>query len=205
MFSVIDVETTGLSPKYNDRIIEVGIVKIDEEGVISGGFETLINPDREPGPVHIHGISNSMVSRAPRFSEIAPDIIDFISGTYVTAHNSGFDFSFLNSEFAMAGLDFRLSGLCTLKIAREILPQLPSRSLEYLSRHFKITNKLAHSAYSDALAAAELLIIFLREYNYEIKYNREVLTENCIADFPGFCLSGKKLKRSDLTYSYKEG
>ncbi|MCP5514009.1 MAG: 3'-5' exonuclease [Spirochaetales bacterium] len=198
-FSIIDVETTGFSPLKNDRIVEIGIIKIDEDGKFLGSFETLVNPQREVGPTHVHGISESMVKGAPCFPEIACDILEFIDGTYMAAHNSEFDMGFLRNEFSPFGVDISaFPGFCTLKIAREILPSLPSRSLEYLTRHFDIKNPLMHSAYSDAVAASELLLIFLKKYNYQLKYDRMKTVENVMKDNLFFTPSGKKLTRADL-------
>lgn len=198
-FSIIDVETTGFSPLKNDKIIEIGIIKIDEDGKFLGSFETLVNPEREVGPTHVHGISDSMVIGAPRFSEIACDILEFIDGTYLAAHNAEFDMSFLSNEFSPFGVNISsFSGFCTLKIAREILPSLPSKSLENLARHFSIKNSLMHSAYSDAVTASELLLIFLKKYNYRLKYDRMKIVENVMKDNLFFTPSGRKLTRSDL-------
>jgi DNA polymerase-3 subunit epsilon len=198
-FSIIDVETTGFSPLKNDKIVEIGIIKIDEDGKFLGSFESLVNPQRDVGPTHIHGISESMVTAAPLFSEIACDILEFLDGTYLAAHNYEFDMGFLKNEFIPFGVDLSsFPGFCTLKIARELLPGLPSRSLEHLARHFSIKNSLIHSAYSDAAAASELLLIFLKKYKYQLKYERMKVVENGMKDNLFFQSSGRKLTRVDL-------
>ncbi len=197
MFSVIDVETTGFSPLNGDRIVEIGIVRMDSDGIIPGGFETLINPERGTGPAHIHGITDSMVLQAPRFSEVACDILEFIKETYIVAHNADFDMGFLKNEFARLGADFSFPVFCTLKMARAILPNLPSRSLGYLSSYFNIVNRMHHSAFGDALAAAELLRIFIQRYEYRIDFGNMKTVENVLMDIDGNSSTGKKLTRAD--------
>lgn len=198
IFSVIDVETTGFNPKGGDRIVEIGIVKIDEEGNIIDIYETLINPERNVGPVHIHGISGEMVMRAPKFGEVLYDICDFINGTYAVAHNSDFDFGFLNSETKRFVDSFTLKGICTLKIARRLLPSLPSRSLGYLADYFGIESGIMHSAGSDAMTAARLLVLFFRKYNYNIDPEKCVITRIDMEMLHHLRSNKKTLKRLDF-------
>lgn len=198
IFSVIDVETTGFNPKGGDRIVEIGIVKIDEEGNIIDIYETLINPERNVGPAHIHGISGKMVMKAPKFDEVLYDIYDFVNGTYAAAHNSDFDFGFLNSETKRFVDSFTLKGICTLKIARKLLPALPSRSLGYLADYFGIESGIMHSAGSDAMTAARLLILFFRKYNYRPDPEQCSVTQIDMDKLLHFRSSSKILKRSDF-------
>jgi len=197
-FSILDVETTGLNFKKHDRIIEIGIVKIDDNGNFIEGFETLLNPEQDAGPVTVHGITNEMVADAPKFSEIAYDVFEFLKGSYVAAHNADFDFPFLNSELERIGSAPLTGGFCTLKIARKLLPDLPSRSLKYLTEHFNIKNNLLHSAYSDAFATAQLLEIFITQYKYRIDLGKFKIVENHLHSNNGnnevFSLSRKKIR-----------
>ncbi len=196
IFSILDIETTGLNFKADDRIIEIGIVKIDEYGNFIKGFDTLLNPERDVGPVNIHGITREMIINAPKFREIIFDIFEFLKGSYVAAHNADFDFPFLNSELKRIGLLPAIEGFCTLKIARKLLPDLHSRSLESLTKYFNIKNNLLHSAYSDAFATAELLKIFINKYNYKIDFGNLKAVENPLINIIDFYYSGKKLKRN---------
>ena len=195
MFSILDVETTGFNFKKNDRVVEIGIVKIDEHGNFIDGFETLLNPEQDVGPVNVHGITNKMVIDAPKFSEVVFDIFQFLKESYVAAHNADFDFPFLNNELTRIGLAPVIKGFCTLKIARKLLPNLPSRSLGYLTNYFGIENSLLHSAYSDAFATAQLLGIFMSKYGYKINLDNVATIEDPFANSDGFFLSGKKIKR----------
>ena len=166
-FSVLDIESTGLSPKHGDRVIELGITKIDMNGNVIDTYETLINPERKVSASNIHGITDRMVKNAPFFSDIADELLLFINNTVVVAHNAGFDMSFLKWEFSNSGYDIsEFPRLCTLIMARKLLPLLPSKKLGSLCEHFGIDSGLAHSALADAAAAAELFIILMNTYNY---------------------------------------
>ncbi len=166
-FSVLDIESTGLSPRQGDRIIEIGITKIDIDGNVFDTYETLINPERKVAASRIHGISDRMVKDAPAFSDIADELLQFINRTVIVAHNAGFDMSFLKWEFSNSGYDISdIPRLCTLVMARKLLPLLPSKKLGSLCDHFGIDSGLAHSALADSAAAAELFVILMNRYNY---------------------------------------
>ena len=166
-FSVLDIESTGLSPRQGDRIIELGITKIDINGNVIDTYETLINPERKVSAVNIHGITDRMVKNAPLFSEIADELFQFINNTVIVAHNAGFDMGFLKWEFSNSGYDIGdIPRLCTLIMARKLLPSLPSKKLGKLCEHFGIDSGLAHSALADSAAAAELFVILMNRYNY---------------------------------------
>lgn len=160
LYSVLDFETTGLEASTS-RIVEIGIVKMNSVGKKLESFETLINPDGQSvGATHIHGISQKMVSKAPTFSEIAPDLLEFIDGTIVTAHNAQFDIPFLDQELRRSGIkkDKKpIPSLCTLILSRRFMRDLPSHSLENLTAVLGITNSRAHSVAADAAATGVLL------------------------------------------------
>jgi DNA polymerase III subunit epsilon len=73
-FAVVDVETTGLYPSV-DRVVEIGVVVTDRWGNVQLEYETLVNPERDVGPTSIHGLTAAMVLKAPRFAEIAGDLL----------------------------------------------------------------------------------------------------------------------------------
>src|SRR5699024_9393809 len=99
-YAVIDLETTGLSPKSGDRVIEVAVARVDAKGRIEDEFATLIHPDgADTGPVFIHGISNDAVRDAPRFADIAGELLARLDGAVVVAHNATFEEHFLRAEF----------------------------------------------------------------------------------------------------------
>ena len=102
-FAVVDVETTGFSPD-DERIVEVGLVALDADGVEVGSFSTLIDPGRPPGPTYVHGISAAMLKGAPTFDAIHAYLADQLSGRVVVGHNVDcFDLAFLRAECVRYG------------------------------------------------------------------------------------------------------
>lgn len=163
-FSVIDVETTGLSASRN-RIIEIAIVKI-EKLRITKRLNYLINPQTYIPPfiTSLTGIDNDDVANAPLFSEVVDEIISFIDNTILTAHNFPFDYGFLNSEFMLAGRELvNDHSCCTLKIARNIYPDLQSKSLSSVASYLSLKNSDAHRALGDAEITAKILLKMIKE------------------------------------------
>ena len=163
--AVVDVETTGGSSFGPDRITEIAAVVI-ERGEIARVYETLVNPLRPIPPMvtRLTNITWDMVRSAPTFREIVPQVADAIRGHVFVAHNAGFDWRFVTSEIARATGE-RLEGrrLCTVKMARKLLPQLHRRSLDYLARHYGVENAARHRAGGDAMATARVFLRMLRE------------------------------------------
>ncbi len=167
-FVVLDFETTGLSPK-NSKVIEIGMVKI-EEGKITDTFSSLINPIM-PVPYQITlltGITQNDVKESPIFDEIAYEVLDFIGDATLVAHNAPFDYSFLKSEFNFAGFDVsHLEIICTLKIAKRLLPNLKSKSLGALRKHYGLMHKNIHRALGDAMVTAKIFLKMIEELEDE--------------------------------------
>ena len=162
-FAVVDLETTGMNAGKYDRIVELAVVHVDEDGEISGVWETLLNPDRDLGPQSIHGIHASDVLRAPRFEEIAGDLVELLRNRVVVAHNASFDCRFLEAEFARLGAHLTVAdrALCTLQLARRLLPGM-GRSLAACCAALDLDLEDAHHAKGDAVATARLLSTLLR-------------------------------------------
>ncbi|MGH7560374.1 MAG: 3'-5' exonuclease [Gemmatimonadales bacterium] len=163
-FAVVDVETTGGRLSTADRITEVAVVLVQGERR-ELVFESLVNPGRPISPMArvITGITDAMVRAAPRFEEVAERLLDALSGRVFVAHNARFDWGFVGAELRRSrGL--RLSGprLCTVRLARKLLPGAQSCSLDALSFYFALENPARHRAAGDALATAELLTRLLR-------------------------------------------
>ncbi|WP_337872975.1 exonuclease domain-containing protein [Ignavibacterium sp.] len=162
-FTVVDVETTGLSAR-NERVIEIALVKV-ENLKITEKFTTLVNPNR-PIPSFISmltGITNSDVKSAPQFNQIFPMLIEKTEGSILCGHNLQFDLSFLRNEVQLLGEDFNPEQtLCTLKLARKLFPHLKSRSLTPLAYHLKIKNNNQHRALGDAETTAKVLIKLIK-------------------------------------------
>lgn len=158
-YVVIDIETTGGSPK-SSKITEIAMFKHDGTDIIDQ-FETLIDPEI-PIPefiVNLTGISDQMVQGAPRFSEISDKILEFTNECVFVAHNVSFDYSVIRQEFRKLGIDYRRQHLCTVIASRAILPNLESYSLGKLTRNLGIELIGRHRAGGDAFATAKLFTI----------------------------------------------
>jgi DNA polymerase III subunit epsilon len=164
-FAVVDLETTGSRHYSGDRITEVAAV-IVRDGKIDQVFETLVNPER-PIPPFVSRLTNitwKMVKNAPRFHEIEPQLLDVISGHVFAAHNSNFDWKFLSAEVRRAsGRELIGRRVCTVRLARQLLPQLSRRSLDYVAAYYGVEIVGRHRAGGDAIATARCLIRLLSD------------------------------------------
>jgi DNA polymerase-3 subunit epsilon len=162
MYTIVDIETTGGSPN-TEKITEIAILLYDGEKVIQE-YSTLINPEKEI-PYYITaltGITNEMVATAPRFYEVAREIVELTKDRIFVAHNSSFDYSFIKSEFKQLGYEFRRDQLCTVRLSRKLIPGLKSYSLGNLCDSLKIRIRNHHRATGDALATARLFDYLIR-------------------------------------------
>jgi len=147
---VTDTETTGIQAHIN-RVIEVAGMRIDGSGQ-RHSFSELINPETTiPGRItRITGITTAMVFDKPTASDVIPSFTEFLGDGVFVAHNIGFDWSFLNSELDRLGLPpLENRGLCTLKLARRLLPGLRSKSLGSLAKFYRIPGEGRHRAAKD--------------------------------------------------------
>ena len=168
-YAVVDVETTGGSPAYGHRITEIAVVIVNE-GRITEIFERLVNPDRFiPSFItHLTGISELMVAEAPRFEEIVPELVMALAGNVFVAHNASFDWGFVSAELERAvGKRPTALRLCTVRLARALLPQLPRKSLDHVAHHYGVLDVASryslrratrHSAAGDAVITAHCLL-----------------------------------------------
>lgn len=159
---VVDVETTGGSPDHGHRVTEVAAVRVSG-GRIVDSFATLVNPERRiPSMItSLTGITNAMVETAPTFRVVADQVAEAIRGRVFVAHNASFDWRFVGAE--MERCRQRLEGrqLCTVRLSRKLLPQLPSRSLDSLALFFGLEIEARHRALDDAVATAHVLLRLL--------------------------------------------
>lgn len=151
----LDLETTGLNPK-TDKIIEIGAVKV-RAGEITDRMEALVNPGRalEERIVELTGICDKQLADAPDIAEVLPELLTFIGEDILLGHAVLFDYSFVKKAAVNHRLAFEKSGIDTLRLARKFLPELESRSLGALCRHFGIAHN-AHRALADAQATSVL-------------------------------------------------
>ena len=153
---VLDTETTGLNPENGDRIVEIGIMELSNHIKTGKYFHYYINPERESDvkAEKIHGLSRVFLSDKLKFSDIAEELVEFISDSKIIIHNAQFDVSFINSELKRCNLDYLNNDniLDTLILARKKYPG-QSVSLDALCRRFgiELTNrKIIHGALLDA-------------------------------------------------------
>ena len=156
MFVIVDVETTGGSPQ-NSKITDLAMYKFDGEKIIDE-FITLVNPEMQIPDfiVRLTGITDKMVENAPKFYEIAKQILEFTKDCVFVAHNVSFDYGMFRSEFRHLGYDFRLPHLCTVRASRDIIPGHASYSLGKITKDLGITIVGRHRAGGDALATCKL-------------------------------------------------
>ena len=163
-FVVFDIETTGFNSR-NDRIIEIGAVKV-ENGVITDKFSEFINPER-PIPFEIEkltGINDSMVENADTVSVILPKFMDFCKGAVLVAHNADFDTGFIRYNCKVLGLDFDYTYVDTLAIARSFLEGLKNYKLDTVVEAMGCTLENHHRAVDDAGATADVFVRFLERF-----------------------------------------
>lgn len=161
MYAILDIETTG-GTADSDRIIEIAILLHDGTKVTEK-FSSLIHPE-ERIPYRISmmtGITDEMVRHSPKFYEVAKQVVEMTEGRTIVAHNAAFDYQFLRNEFARLAFPFQRKKLCTVKLAKKLIPGLDSYSLGRLCERIGIELKIQHRAEDDALATAELFEMLL--------------------------------------------
>ncbi|MHA6249165.1 exonuclease domain-containing protein [Pontibacter sp. CAU 1760] len=178
MYAIIDIETTGGQPAQ-DKITEIAIFIHDGQKVVDQ-YNTLINPQR-PIPYFISqltGITDEMVQDAPKFYEVAKEIVEFTEGKVFVAHNVRFDYSFIKKEFADLGFTFQRKTLCTVRLSRSLIPGLPSYSLGKLCKSIDIELKQRHRAIGDAKATAVLFDKLLKINKPVVDGNMNMASDN---------------------------
>ncbi|MDW5417011.1 exonuclease domain-containing protein [Iodobacter sp. CM08] len=165
---LVDLETTGANPQ-RDRITEVGIVQIDEQG--SRSWSRLVNPEQAiPEFIQeLTGISNEMVADAPLFAEIATDVLDLLQGRVFVAHNARFDYGFLKQEFKRLDMRLQAQVLCTVKLSRKLYPNEHKHSLDALIARYGLTfSGGRHRALTDAELLQQFLEVALKDHGADV-------------------------------------
>ncbi|MEU6487064.1 DEDDh family exonuclease [Streptomyces sp. NPDC046887] len=153
-YAVVDVETTGLA--RDDRIVSAAVYRLDARGEVEDHWYTLVNPERDPGPVWIHGLTSEVLEGAPLFAEIAAEFSARLDGRVLVAHNAVFDWSMIAREYARAERTAPVrQRLCTIALSKELGLPLPNFRLEALASHFGVVQQRAHHALDDARVLAE--------------------------------------------------
>lgn len=153
----LDLETTGATP-LRDRITEIALVRFDH-GVETARWQTLVNPQMPIPPFiqSLTGINDVMVENAPMFGEVAQQLLAFLQGTVLAAHNVRFDYGFLKTEFKRVGITLQQKVLCTVKLSRLLYPQHFSHGIDAIVARHKIEGLARHRAMGDVEAVLRML------------------------------------------------
>jgi DNA polymerase-3 subunit epsilon len=202
-YAALDVETTGFSPRTGDRVVEIAVVRMAPDGTIEDEFTTLVDPERDVGPTHGHGLRASDGVGAPRFGEIVGDVAERMEKAVLVAHNARFDLSFLRAEFNRAGFDLPpWPTLCTLQLAFA-RSSLPRRRLADCCEAFGVALPQAHTALDDARASGQVLLCFLRGAREQGLRDLRALgcepTAFAVAPWPPISPSGRSFPRGSHT------
>ena len=154
---VLDFETTGLNTA-KDRIIEIGAVKL-AHGQVVDSYGVLVNPGvlLPAKIVEITHITDQMLRDAPTAAQALPELLAFMDGCPIAAHNAKFDCAVLESELKRLGLEYKAPQLDTLTLARKLYPELKSHRLGSVCKRLGVSLKDAHRAVNDAAATAQCL------------------------------------------------
>ena len=177
MYAILDIETTG--GQFNEEgITEIAIYKFDGHEIVDQ-FISLVNPEIpiQPFVVKLTGINNAMLVSAPKFHEVAKRIVEITQDCILVAHNTVFDYRILRTEFRRLGYDFQAKTLCTVELAKILIPEQPSYSLGKLVRALGIPMADRHRATGDALATVKLFKMLLDKDLEKVIVKEQIKTE----------------------------
>lgn len=184
-FVCFDIETTGLSASH-DKITEIGAVKV-ENGTVTDTFSTFVNPNMPiPGKItELTGINDSMVADAPSQIEAVKAFLEFCNNAPVVAHNASFDTSFIQAVCENMNVEYNLTSIDTLAIAKSILPDLKNYKLDTIASYLRFGEFNHHRALDDATVLSKIFIDFIRRLHddYAIKRISEINTKIKSANF----------------------
>ncbi|WP_432491379.1 exonuclease domain-containing protein [Kineococcus gypseus] len=161
-YAALDVETTGFSAG-RDRIVQVAVTLLDEHGAVESSWSTLVDPERDPGPVHVHGITAERLAGAPLFADVAAELAGLLAGRVFVAHNAVFDWGFVAAEMRRAGVALDVEQrLCTRNLAKRLDLPVADLKLATLAAHWRVEQLRAHDAEDDTRVLVEVLRHALR-------------------------------------------
>ena len=169
---VLVTETTGLSAETGDRIIEIGCVELVARKLTGNNRHFYLNPERDSheDALKVHGISNEFLRDKPKFSAVAQELIDYLSGAELIIHNAPFDVGFLNKELELTGrpplASFVGAIIDSLVMAKQLYPG-KRNSLDALCDRLEVDNssRTLHGALLDAELLADVYINLTRGQN----------------------------------------
>jgi DNA polymerase-3 subunit epsilon len=191
-YAILDIETTGRSPKY-EKITEIAVY-IHNGTEIVDEFSTLLNPERTiPSFITgLTGITNEMVANAPKFFEIAKKLVELTEDCIIVGHNVNFDYSFIKNEFKLLGYDYAREVICTVKLSRKLIPGFKSYSLGKLCEQLKIQINGRHRAAGDAFATVKLFELLMeRDVNSSHRQISSPKSEGRLKNLNGFLTPDK--------------
>lgn len=167
---VFDLETTGLDAE-TDRIIEVGAIKLKGLEPVAQ-FSTLVKTDIEltDDIVKITGITQDMLEGQPAIEAVLPKFLEFIEGSILVAHNAEFDVSMVRAACSRVGIDLEWPCFCTLKMARELLPDLENKKLDTIANHYGLTFEARHRSVGDVKVTVGVLRNLLAQQPERFKH-----------------------------------
>ncbi len=220
-YVVFDIETTGLSNK-NDRITEIGALKIDARGRVLDSFSQLVNPEM-PIPefiVNLTGITDEMVQDQPTIDRVIIDFYDFFKDSVLVAHNATFDVGFIRANLSKLGIELDSPVIDTLELARASFPNLKNHKLNTLAKYLNVSLENHHRAVDDATATADIFTKILEIYEIDSMEKLEELNninsqEGMIKDRPyhvvilaknliGLKNLYKLISKSHIDYFYRQ-
>lgn len=163
MYCVLDIESSG-GPFGKEAMIEIAAFRYDGEEVVDQ-LISLIHPHREVQPFvqKMTGINNKMLTRAPRFHELAKRLVQITEEAIIVGHNVEFDYRMLRQEFARLGYQFERKTIDTIPLSEELIPDLKSYGLDAVCDALGIYRQNKHRAESDARATLELFRILMEK------------------------------------------
>ncbi len=187
---ILDTETTHLESDGPGRIIEIGLVELEDRYRTGDEFQRYINPevDVSESSLEVHGLDNAFLERFPVFRDIVQDLLEFMGTARLVIHNASFDMAFLNKELKLAGCESIPPDRVfdTLDFARQTLPGRNRHSLDALCRYYRVdtSGRSQHGALLDALLLSEVYLC-LRRDSAGTGGMLQYLEENNLGNTPG--------------------
>ena len=162
-FALVDVETTGLYPQ-SDRVVQIAVRQVDRYGKTQNAWHSLVDPGRDPGPTHIHGITAEMLAARPVSPPSHREVAELVAGRVLVAHNASFDWGFLQAESLRCVIGLESSHrLCTLALARRLDLDVRDHKLGTLAAWARIQQLQAHSAVDDVRVLEAIFLKLMTE------------------------------------------